>query len=127
MTTFISRRDILKRAGVAGAVALVPASLPGSVEALVGAPQRPERPRQALQHLTQSEAETLDAVVARLIPTDETGPGAIEAGAPDDIDRALGGALASSREAYKASRGSRFVHSNIARQAVSGAFRARAG
>ena len=37
MTQFISRRDILKRAGAAGVVALVPAALPASVEGMVAA------------------------------------------------------------------------------------------
>jgi gluconate 2-dehydrogenase gamma chain len=44
----------------------------------------------------------LEAVVARLIPTDANGPGATEARAAHYIDRALGGALASSRQAYTA-------------------------
>jgi gluconate 2-dehydrogenase gamma chain len=42
----------------------------------------------------------MDAIVARLIPTDEHGPGATEARAVRYIDRALAGALASSRTAY---------------------------
>ena len=41
------------------------------------------------------------AIAARLIPSDENGPGAIEAGAATYIDRALGGALADAREAYR--------------------------
>ena len=44
--------------------------------------------------------DVLEAIVARLIPTDEDGPGATEARAASYIDRALGGALASSRETY---------------------------
>jgi gluconate 2-dehydrogenase gamma chain len=44
----------------------------------------------------------MDAIVARLIPTDETGPGAAEARAVHYIDRALGGALAASRQTYTA-------------------------
>ena len=39
--------------------------------------------------------------MARLIPTDALGPGAREAKAVRYIDRALGGALAGSREAYR--------------------------
>ncbi len=42
----------------------------------------------------------LEAICARLIPTDANGPGAAEARAAHYIDRALGGALASSRQAY---------------------------
>jgi gluconate 2-dehydrogenase gamma chain len=51
--------------------------------------------------LTAAEAAVLDAAVARLIPTDALGPGAREARAARYIDRALGGALAASREAYR--------------------------
>jgi len=54
-------------------------------------------PHQALENLTAGESELLDAIVARLIPSDGLGPGALEAGATRYIDRALGGALSSSR------------------------------
>src|SRR5262249_23462583 len=58
------------------------------------------RPPRSLTQLTNREAEILDAIVARLIPTDASGPGALEAGATAYIDRALGSALTSSRQAY---------------------------
>ena len=51
--------------------------------------------REALETLTAAESDTLEAIVARLIPTDENGPGAAEARAAHYIDRALGGPLAS--------------------------------
>ena len=54
-----------------------------------------------LDSLTPAEAAVLEAIVARLIPTDENGPGAREARAARYIDRALGGALAASRDAYR--------------------------
>jgi gluconate 2-dehydrogenase gamma chain len=57
---------------------------------------RPE----ALETLTAAEADTLEAVVARLIPSDENGPGATEARAAHYIDRALTGPLRASRDAY---------------------------
>src|SRR5205814_9908618 len=56
----------------------------------------------ALVSLTTTEAEALRAVIARLIPADENGPGALEARADRFIDRALGGALKCSRSAYRA-------------------------
>jgi len=55
---------------------------------------------EALEALTASEADVLEAIVARLIPTDENGPGAREARAAHYIDRALAGPLSSSRSAY---------------------------
>jgi gluconate 2-dehydrogenase gamma chain len=50
--------------------------------------------------LTASEAETVRAIISRLIPADENGPGALEARADRYIDRALSGALKASRAAY---------------------------
>jgi gluconate 2-dehydrogenase gamma chain len=58
--------------------------------------------REPLENLTATESDLLEAIVARLIPTDANGPGATEARAAHYIDRALGGALASSRQAYTA-------------------------
>jgi gluconate 2-dehydrogenase gamma chain len=106
--TFISRRDLLKRAGAVGAAAVV---ADRSAEARTGdgraaeafAPRaQSSARREPLEHLTAEEADLLDAIVARLIPTDEHGPGATEARAVHYIDRALGSALASSRQAYAA-------------------------
>jgi gluconate 2-dehydrogenase gamma chain len=109
--TFISRRDLLKRAGALGAAAAVPvpaAALgfqPFDRFTKETAPDElapRSAAREPFEHLTAAEADLLDAVVARLIPTDEHGPGAIEARAVHYIDRALGSALASSRPAYTA-------------------------
>ena len=92
----ISRRDLLKRAGAASAAAAVPAALTDAAQAPANVP-RSEPP----ETLSPAEAETLEAVAARLVPTDANGPGAREARAAHYIDRALGGALAGSREAYR--------------------------
>lgn len=50
--------------------------------------------------LAPVEVETLQAIVARLIPTDAHGPGAIEAQATYYIDQALSNALVASRQLY---------------------------
>ena len=107
----ISRRELLKRVGLVGAAASVPATMCAPVAAAPVAAGLDALPSQAvarrpapeaLETLTAAESGTLEAVVARLIPTDDNGPGAAEARAARYIDRALGGALASSREAYRA-------------------------
>jgi gluconate 2-dehydrogenase gamma chain len=54
----------------------------------------------ALVSLSPSEAEILRAMIARLIPADQNGPGALEARADRFIDRALGGALKNLRAVY---------------------------
>lgn len=99
--TGVSRRGLLQQVGFAGAAVAVsgcniaPAT-PG--EARVVATPR----REALETLNAAEAETLEAIVARLIPTDENGPGATEARAAHYIDRALAGPLRNLRGAYAA-------------------------
>ena len=85
----ISRRDVLKRVGVAGAAAAVP------IDAIAQATREP------FDTLTAAEGTTLDAIVARLIPTDANGPGATEARAARYIDRALSGFLSSFLVAYR--------------------------
>jgi len=101
----LSRRQLLKRAGLVGAAAiatpigtLVPST---SVAQSTARAQTAVGRAQALETLTAAEAETLEAITARLIPTDANGPGAVEAQAARYIDRALGGALASSHDAYR--------------------------
>lgn len=89
----LSRREMLKRVVVAGAAASLPA--PGA--AVVAA----QPPAESFETLAAGEGATLRAVVARLIPSDERGPGALEAGAATYIDRALAGPLAGSLEAYR--------------------------
>jgi gluconate 2-dehydrogenase gamma chain len=99
--TFISRRDLLKRAAAVGGVAIVPAGVvPRGDAAQAPAVVRAAVPREPLENLTAAEADILEAFVARLIPTDANGPGATEARAAHYIDRALGGALSPSRQTY---------------------------
>lgn len=123
----ISRRDLLRRAATVGAAAVAaPAGMLGAAD-----PAAPVEPaaqtaspgtvaREAFENLTATEADLLEAIVERLVPSDEHGPGAREARAAHYIDRALGGALASSRQAYasglaaldryaQSSRGTRFL------------------
>ena len=95
MPPAVSRRELLKRLGLAG----------------VGVLALPELSRvlsfrqQVLAQtsvLSQAESATLAAICARIIPTDDNGPGAAEAHAATYIERSLGGWLASSRETYTA-------------------------
>lgn len=109
----LSRRDLLKLAGLAGATAALPLGQTAEGAALTTANAARDlspaitqvaaaRVREPLQALTADEADLLDAIVARLIPTDANGPGATEAQAVRYIDRALAGVLAGSREVYRA-------------------------
>jgi len=98
----LSRRSLFKQLGLASAATAVSGT---SLASGVAAPAAPVAPApmpagEALETLTAAEAEALEAIVSRLIPTDENGPGATEARAAHYIDRALAGPLASSRAAY---------------------------
>ena len=77
----LTRRELLKRAGLFVGVAVVVPAVP------VTAAQEP------LRSLTRLEYETLDAICARIIPTDANGPGAREARAARFVDWGLAGAL----------------------------------
>jgi gluconate 2-dehydrogenase gamma chain len=143
----VSRRHLFKQVGLAGAAAAVSAAVPGAATAqgaagaTPGAVPKPEAapapplpaappamPRlEALETLTAAEADTLEAIVARLIPTDENGPGATEARAAHYIDRALTGPLRGARASYAAnlaaldayaqsSKGAPFAKLNVAEQ-----------
>ena len=90
----ISRREMLKRLGTAIGVATVLPLPPPLVR------EHRRLLRKTFISFTPAEAETLRAIVARLIPADENGPGALEARADRYIDRGLAGALKSSRAAY---------------------------
>jgi len=107
----VSRRDLLKRAGMAGAAMTIPLTPVTGGSAPPAAPHRGEPGeeisqsavrREPIENLTAAEAELLEVICSRLIPSDENGPGAREARAAHYIDRALGGALAASKPAYVA-------------------------
>ena len=108
----VSRRELLKRAGLAGAALTIPAAARPAEAPPKGVPYE-NRPaenhaaqnaprREPIENLTAAEADTLEAICARIVPTDANGPGAREARAAHYIDRALGGALSPSRAAYTA-------------------------
>ncbi len=75
-----ARRRLFKAAGAAGAAAVIP---------LRAIPAEPAP--QAYAFFSADEAAFVEAAVARLIPADELGPGALEAGVPQFIDRQLAG------------------------------------
>src|SRR5262245_7134156 len=92
----LTRRDLLKLAGAAGAAAA------GADTAVADGQGRRAAPaREPLRALTAHEADLLDRIAALLVPSDEHGPGATEAMAVRYIDRALAGALQEQREAYR--------------------------
>jgi gluconate 2-dehydrogenase gamma chain len=97
----VSRRDLFKTVGAGAAAAVAGAPLPASPAVAQAYPAAAPQ-LEALETLTAAEADILEAICARLIPSDENGPGAAEARAAHYIDRALTGPLRTSRDAYAA-------------------------
>ena len=128
----ISRRDLLKTAGAAGAAALIPDAVGAVTEEasatasstvagkeLAGSTASSDTsPLLAgpLTNLTASETEILSAMVDRLIPTDELGPGALDAGVLQYIDRALSEAESDSAEAYRSGLAALDTYSRYTRE-----------
>lgn len=105
----VSRRDLLKRAGLAGAALTIPLTpvsgdspAAGAAASIAADAAQAAIRREPIENLTAGEAELLEVICSRIIPSDENGPGAREARAAHYIDRALGGALAASKPAYTA-------------------------
>lgn len=90
----ISRRSFFTGAGATFAAV----ATPGCQHA--GQQQAPTQ-RAPRLFFKAEEAEFVEAAVARLIPADEMGPGALEAGVPDYIDRQLAGAWGRGERLYR--------------------------
>lgn len=86
-----SRRRLLTLAGATAAVAV-------PLRRVEGQPPGVDR----YEFLTADEAAFIEAAVARLIPVDELGPGALEARVPRFIDRQLAGAFGAGARLYRA-------------------------
>lgn len=81
---------------VSGSAALVPALPPAAAAAPPNSAPEPYR------FFNHEEAALMEAAVQRLIPPDELGPSAMEAGVVDFIDRQLAGAWGAGERLYRA-------------------------
>jgi len=88
----VSRRKFLLTGAAASAFV---AGAPAPVEA-----QAPDAEWQGYAFLTAPEVTTLTAIVDRLIPADQTGPGGVEAGVVTYVDRQLAGRFGAAAEWY---------------------------
>ncbi len=89
----VSRREFIRGAGAAAAVFVAPACEGPAVQ--------PGRSSPNYSFFNSDEAAFIEAAVARLIPADETGPGALEADVPVYIDRQLAGAWGEGARLYQ--------------------------
>lgn len=83
----LQRRTLLAAAAAFGAVPL----LLGSRSASAGTAPQPVANDTALRFFSAAEIDFVNAAVSRLIPADELGPGAVEAGVTAFIDAQLAG------------------------------------
>ena len=90
----LSRRCFFKGAGAAAAAAAI---TPGCERAR----QEVQSKRSPYSFFNADEAAFIEAAVARLIPADATGPGALEADVPTFIDRQLAGAWGAGEDLYR--------------------------
>jgi gluconate 2-dehydrogenase gamma chain len=105
-----SRRDFLRAVTALGAAGL-PAAAPAAAAPAASPPAHPAHPAvhaaprpgeaEAYLCLTAPEAAFLAAAVECLIPADELGPGAHEAGVVRFIDRQLAGAFGAAARTYR--------------------------
>lgn len=100
----LSRRLFFKMAGAA-----VAATAAQAQELKSGPPQPPASPMPppaptsapAYIFFNPEEAAFIEAAVERLIPKDENGPGALDAGVPNYLDKQLGGAWGAGERLYR--------------------------
>lgn len=94
MAAALSRRQVLTGALLASASLLASSSSARTLFANIPwVPGTGPAPRgfDGARFFTDAERRCTDALVARLIPTDDTGPGALDAGVTDFIDNQLAG------------------------------------
>lgn len=89
----ISRRGFLKFSGLSALAGVAEA------EAATARPKVADKP--AYTFFTPAEAAFIEAAVARLIPVDDLGPGALEAEVPAFMDKQLGGAWGAGERLYR--------------------------
>jgi len=101
--TKITRRTFIKVAGAAAAT--LKAAEPGVADAAAAASKPTTTTRTAARatytFLNAQEARFIEAAVARLIPTDDVGPGATEPGFANYIDKQLAGAWGAGERLYR--------------------------
>jgi gluconate 2-dehydrogenase gamma chain len=90
----VNRRSLLKLGGAIGIAVAVPAAGTVQIDPALAATGAAAAVAAQAGALSTEQMGVLEAFVERLIPTDATGPGAVEAGVAEFIARSLEGGLA---------------------------------
>ncbi len=97
----VTRRSFVAAVGAAGAIPPA-AFLPSSALSASPAPQAATaRAKSVYLFFNAEEALFIEAACERLIPEDESGPGALGTGVPDFLDRQLAGAWGAGERLYR--------------------------
>jgi gluconate 2-dehydrogenase gamma chain len=101
----LSRRSFVKSIGatsLATAAPLAATPLLAAADPAASQPHPPAAPDEPLYlFFNAEEAAFIEAACERLIPADEVGPGALQAGVPNYLDKQLGGAWGSGERLYR--------------------------
>jgi gluconate 2-dehydrogenase gamma chain len=99
----LDRRSFLRSVGAASLApaSALPAAALGQSPAAPGGAAAPQRQEPVYLFFNAEEAAFIEAACERLIPPDETGPGALEAWVPNYLDKQLGGAWGSGERLYR--------------------------
>ncbi|HXP92748.1 MAG TPA: gluconate 2-dehydrogenase subunit 3 family protein [Candidatus Binatia bacterium] len=102
MSDAVSRKDFVALVGTVAAAEVLPAASEAATAPAKAPPLKPlgSEP-EAYKYFTAPEAAFVEAAVERLIPTDELGPGAKQAGVAYFIDQQLGGQFGLAAKMYR--------------------------
>jgi gluconate 2-dehydrogenase gamma chain len=91
----ISRRTFFRMAGAVAATTVA------EVHGAAGKRDAGASAQTSYLFFSPEEAQFIEAAVERLVPADENGPGALDAGVPNYIDKQLGGAWGAGERLYR--------------------------
>jgi gluconate 2-dehydrogenase gamma chain len=95
----VTRRSFVAAVGVAAAAPT--AALPSTAASPTATPAGAEPAKTTYLFFNAAEAEFIEAACERLIPADESGPGARGAGVPNYLDKQLSGAWGTGERLYR--------------------------
>jgi gluconate 2-dehydrogenase gamma chain len=97
----VTRRSFVTTIGAATALPAAALLSPPARAAAAAAPMHADLAKTTYVFFNTAEAQFIEAACERLIPADESGPGALDTGVPNYIDKQLGGAWGAGERFYR--------------------------